>query len=255
MGVLAGCTNVSSGTGRTVRYDGGALVVQPASRQPVVYDRAAAVYDLTHSVPLAADWKLGAVEVGYVTINLWVRDDHNVRVPAPTHRLAWVLHYQQGNFPHSSPPHLPGSSPGGCNGTGKDLSRAGEQMLIVDALDETTYGYSGTAKGICGGTIAPGARLADQNLSVPWTDAGGDRVRATIPGCFSYYAAPSNGSASSAANRWSTQVLAYGPIGPCDKPPTTQVISLGLSRDLQRQYPQPWLHGALGPVPLGGFGF
>ena len=121
---------------------------------------------------------------------------------------------------------------------------SGRSALIVDATDGTAWLYSGIGSGNC--TQATKATLENvfQQVSVPWTELGGSRVRLTLPGCVK----PGGGNTSVGRINGPTTIEALGErrIGPCHSAPRTSITMFNV--------PRPWIHGALGPVPTGQSG-
>jgi hypothetical protein len=241
--LLAGCTGASTTT-KTISVDAGVLVIQPAKTQSVIYGKQAAVFDLEHSERLGAGWSLKEIDFGYVTIS------HSVAggaVAAPQARLAWVLFYNPGAFA-SSVPSQSGliTCPGGRT---PSAAVAGRSAMIIDANNEASFVYTGAGTSNCGQPTGPGVRQAYQMVSVPWVDLGGDHVRATYPGCVIWGdGTPSTGIKTATRSEWRMAVLGHRAIGPCASPPTTRVLDLGMSAQMLRDYPRPWIHEPTGPV-------
>jgi hypothetical protein len=245
--LLAGCATATSTTTKTISADGGALVIQPAKAQPVVYGKQAAVFDLEHSVRFGAGWALKEIDFGYVTIT------HRIAggaVATPEPRLAWVLFYNPGAFASAGPSQ---SGPITCPG-GETVrpAVAGRTAMVVDAMNEASFLYTGAGTTNCGIATRPVVGFAYQEVSVPWVDLGGDRVQASYPGCVTGGdGTPSTGVRTATRSEWRMAVLGHRAIGPCTSPPTTRVLELGMSAQMLREYPRPWIHEPTGPLPGG----
>jgi hypothetical protein len=247
-GLLAGCETGASTTANPITVDGGALVIQPAKTQPVIYGKQAAIFNLEHSEQLGSGWKLGEVDFGYVTVKHTVAGG---AVATPKPRLAWVVFYQPGIFLTAGGAITgPVTCPGGQT---PRASVAGRNALIVDAMDETSFLYTGAGTDNCGLAVKPVVRYASQLISVPWVDLGGDQVRATFPGCSVSGVGEPMGASNTAKGREVTlSILAYRRIAPCALPATSKVMDLGLTPELKRAFPRPWTHQPLGPLANGG---
>ena len=244
---LSGCATGASTTTKPIGVDGGALVITPAKAQPVVYGKQAALFDLKHSDRFGTGWALKGIDFGYVTIT------HKIAggaVATPHPRLAWVLFYNPGAFATAGPSQSgPITCPGGQQVRPEVLGRT---AMIVDAMTEASFIYTGAGSSNCGVATRPVVRLAYQEVSVPWVDLGGDRIRASYPGCvIGGDGTPSTGIKTATRSEWRMAVLGHRVIGPCASPPTTRVLELRMSAQMLRDYPRPWIHEPTGPL-LGG---
>jgi hypothetical protein len=241
--LLAGCATATSSTDKAISVDGGALVIAPVKSQPVIYGKQAALFDLEHSQPLGDGWSLKDIDFGYVTIKHTIAGG---AVATPERRLAWVLFYNPGGFISSGPaPTCPG-------GQQPRASKSGAAAMIVDAVNETSFFYTGVGTTNCGIATKPVVRYATQVLSVPWVDLGGDLVRATFPGCTTGgIGEPMDVVNTVKGREVRLAILGYRRIGPCALPPISKVMDLGLTAELKRAFPRPWSHPPVGPMANG----
>jgi hypothetical protein len=236
--LLAGCATGASTTSKTISVDGGALVIAPAKTQNVVYGKQAALFDLEHSERLGGSWSVKEIDFGYVSIKHTVSGG---AVATPKPRLAWVVFYDPGVFVSAGmAPTCPGGQP-------VRPAVSGRSAMIVDAASEASFFYAGAGTTYCGVARKPVVKQAYQLVSVPWVDLGGDRVRATYPGCAVPSGAQSTGVKTATRSEWRMAMLGHRAIGPCSWPPFTRVIELGFPAKQLRDYPRPWTHLPLGP--------
>lgn len=242
MAVLAasaiGCSSQQSVTtaGPTQRYDAGALVIVPQIVHQTAVSLADAQFDLAHNETVGSDFKVQQTVFGLVTVDPAISSSQpGVPAPvAPQHRLAWVFFFaHQGVYNCPSQPGVvssPTSTPGGSH----------RNALIVEAATGTALQYTGIGAAICTYNPRPILESAFQAVSVPWTELGGNRIRATCPGCVQ----PGAGTPTTSCPSGSViEVLGGRTIGPCHSPATTSVLTIN--------FPRPWKHGAVGPVRSG----
>jgi hypothetical protein len=236
---VAGCETPASTTTKTISLDGGALVIQPAKVQPVIYGKQAALFDFQHSLRPGGGTQAKEIEFGYVTVKPSVALGG---VTAPQRRLAWVFFYDSPLLVEAGPAP---TCPAGQTVQPEVVGRA---AMIVDALNEASLLYTGGGSDNCGQPIRLAASQAYQLVSVPWTDQGGDRIRAVYPGgVMGGDGTPSTGTKTATGSQFRLGVLGNRAIGPCAAKPIVRVLDVGLSTKMLQDFPRPWLHDPLGP--------
>jgi hypothetical protein len=225
---------------QTTTLDDGTLSITTAPPQKTAITQAAAEFDLAHSDLGGAGWAQQQVEFGYVTVKPAVMTAFNPgdAVPAaPNHQLSWVLFYQPGK---SSCPNAGPSQPAPSFAVAHP---SGKQAMIVDAATGAALDYEGAGAGNCTSVLSPSVAKVGGNVSVPWTDSGAGYVIATYPACVT----PGGGTpGESDASGTTFAVVGFRFYEPCHGKPTTARVPVN--------FPRPWKHGALGPVPTGTSG-
>lgn len=227
-------------TPQTTSLDDGTLTITTAPPQQTAVTKAAAEFDLAHSALAGYGWTQQLAELGYVTVKPSAMQPYNPGEPvpaAPTHQLSWVLFYGQGTSSCGA------EGPNEPTPTFSVAHPSRKLALIVDAATGTGLGYEGAGSGNCINVTSPRVTKAGGNVSVPWKDTGGNAVIATYPGCV----APGEGTpGESDASGTTFSVLGFRFFEPCHANATTQRVPVN--------FPRPWKHGTLGPVPTGTSG-
>ena len=235
---VVACSSPPAKPGAAQRYDAGALVIVPQAARQSAVTLADAQFDFGHTEAVGDDSTIQQTVFGLVTIKPSITQPTGSHVApvAPQHRLSWVFlfaHTGVYNCPSPSPPHA-GSSPT------PTISGSHRNALIVDAATGTAVLYTGNGGQPCSYSTKPVLESALQAVSLPWTDLGGSRIRATYPGCVT----PGAGTPTTSSSSGSLiEVLGERIIAPCQKPATTSELTIN--------FPRPWKHGPVGPVRSG----
>ena len=96
--------------------------------------------------------------------------------------------------------------------------------MIIDATDGTAWLYSGIGSGNCYQSTKATLENVFQQISVPWTDLGGGRIRLSLPGC----AKAGGGTPAEGKINGPTTIEALGErrIAPCHSGPTTALATV-----------------------------
>jgi hypothetical protein len=240
--VLAGCSSSAKPAfvAQTTTFDDGALTITTAPLQKTPVTQAAAEFDLAHSDVAGYGWAQKQVEFGYVTVKPSAMQPYNPgdAVPAaPSHQLSWVLFFIGGKSNcGTEPPNAPTPT--------YSVAHPSRQLaLIVDAATGTGLSYEGAGSGNCISISSPRVMFAGGNVSVPWTDSGSNYVTATYPPCV----APGEGTPGESDQSGSTfAVIGFRFFTQCHAKATVAKVPVN--------FPRPWKHSALGPVPTGTSG-
>jgi len=202
--------------------DGGALVITPVLTLPSPASFAKARFLLTHSEVGGAGWEVERTVFGRVTMG----HRHIAR--------AWVFFVDPGIA------HCGAARPRAAQPSSATPNPSKRVAMIVDTADGAALVYTGAGAGGCVPAPRPLSEQAVQRLSVPWTDLGDGNVRLELPPC-----AIASGAGYAEHTRQGTviQAIAKRPIWPCGEEATTATVSFAFA--------EPWLHGAIGPIPTG----
>ena len=235
---LAACVSACSSSPvkprPTKRYDAGSLVIVPQTARQTAVSLADAKFDFAHTEEVGHDSRVQKTIFGLVTVDPAIaRPTGTHAAPiAPQQRLSWVFFFTAGKSNCGSQPVAgsPAPTPSGSR----------SNALIVDSATGTALHYTGSGGENCTYNAKPVLESAFQAVSLPWIDLGGNRIRATYPGCVQ----PGAGTpTTSGPSGWVIEVLGERAIAPCHEPATTSVLTIN--------FPRPGKHGPVGPVRSG----